>query len=1206
MNISLKSGLELLMACLFCFSIQNTFGQNSADLFKIGTEITEDSPAWVKLMHSENPNVWEVERAYEAYYRAHEFEKNINTQNYKHWRKTIYSEGYITDNGFINIPDFQEHQAKKQAQVEAWQRQQSKRLAGSWTAMGPFNTFWEDDATVVKSDQVNIYTFDQAKSNANILFCGTETDAVFKSTNKGVSWTCVSDGLVVGDIRTIKIHPTNPNIVMFGTPHELYRSTNGGATWTMVYTEFNMKPNDILFIPGTLPADPYIVMVSGGAENQATQGGLYRSTNTGVTWTKMNGNPAWDLELKPGSTSTVYALQTKPASQQIQFYRSTNKGLTFTEYNTGWFAGSSTGIDNSGAGARMTVTPANPNYIYVALLGNDVSHDQDAHWIGVYKSTDGGTTWSLPAGDPGGPYSPTHYNLTSFNIFNLPPNPYHQGYYNLAIAASATNAEHIMVGCLNLFQSTDGAASYLGMGGYQNQVGYVGYRHPDVQEIEINGNDVWVANDGGIDKYSADWTTAVGKNNGINGSEYWGFDTGWNEDVLVGGRYHNGNAVLYENYPAGQSLSIGGAESATGYVNKGENRRVHVSDATDRLIPTTLTGPLSVIPNLGIYPSESNITPENAGEIEPDPRYYNHMWLTRDHQLYKSEDGGENFTLVHSFGTDPAMRATRIEISRSSPQFMYVCQRLAGSSVVWRSNNGGGAWAQIILPAGINTASGFFISLSATNHNELYLAVANGGFSNEKIYKTLNAGTTWTNLTTAALDGERPQQMMHQYGTNGGVYLATDNKVFYRNNTHADWQLFTTGTPADFNSERMRPFYKESKVRIATTNRGIWSSPLFELSLPIAQPTVNKKTITCYDEIIQFEDYSVLDHTNATWTWTITPAPAWIDNPNARNPRVRLGAVGSYNVTLAIQNGNGQMSSKTVTNMVTATSTDCFCAPCADCSSLVDKVGVATFDNTTCCVDLTPAVNWQSGGVWYSEKMNLNTNFTLDFDIDLGDIDANDADGATFTLQKQSAAASGNAGGGLGIEGVSPALSVAFRTYVFDDIGIWENGTQGDISGTPYSISGSGAHAVQIKWNATTQTLTVDWDNNGVDLTYNDDIVSNIFGGNANDIIWGFTGGTGGLNANLRVCNIQMDFMGCPINYAGGSALSGEQIFSADYETNGGLQSTQTISGGSTVVDYDSQTFVELLQGFEVQLGAIFNAFIDGCGGLLKGEEETD
>ena len=53
---------------------------------------------------------------------------------------------------------------------------------------------------------------------------------------------------------------------------------------------------------------------------------------------------------------------------------------------------------------------------------------------------------------------------------------------------------------------------------------------------------------------------------------------------MVGGRYHNGNAAYYETYGVGNFLSLGGGESATGYVNKGENRKVYHSDIGIALI----------------------------------------------------------------------------------------------------------------------------------------------------------------------------------------------------------------------------------------------------------------------------------------------------------------------------------------------------------------------------------------------------------------------------------------------------------------------------------------------------------------------------------------------------------------------------------------------------------------------------------------------
>ncbi|MFT4537516.1 MAG: photosystem II stability/assembly factor-like uncharacterized protein, partial [Saprospiraceae bacterium] len=1021
-----KGCLRIIAFAILLISVNSEMdAQNSPSLFKLSIHVNDSDPAWVKLMYSENPNVWGVERAYSRYYMSHPFEKSIHTQNYKYWKKNLYRNDYVSDDGFIVVPSFEAQKSKRKSQIKEWNsKKDNRKMMSNWTPLGPFETYWENDGTVKMSSQVNIYAMDQSLSDPNIMYCGTETSSVFKSIDKAQNWVSVTDGLVFGGgVHAVKVHPTNPNIVFFGTQSEIYKSVNGGTNWELVYTEGNMNVNTILIIPGATAVD-YVVMATGGSVG-AGGGGVYRSITQGNNgaWTKDSNEAGWDLKLKPGSSDIVYLLRSKAADQMVRFFRSTNKGAAFIEQNAGWFAGSQNNIDNTNAGARMAVTAANPEYVYVALLGDDVSRLQDVFWIGVYKSTDGGTNWTLPAGDPGGPYSLTHYNLTHFDPhFVDQSNPYQQEYYNLGIAASPTDAEKIMVGCLNLFQSTDGAATYQGIGGYRDDVGYAGYRHPDVQEIEINGNDVWVANDGGIDKYSVDWLTHEARNKGINGSEYWGFDTGWNEDILVGGRYHNGNSVLYHSYPAGQARDMGGAESGTGYINKGENRRVHTSDSQDRLMPTSISGPLATIANLGIYPNESNGDPTNAGEVKPDPRCYNHMYLTKDNNIHKSIDGGLTFTLLRAFGNDAMQKVTRIEVSRSNPQVIYVAQRLIASSTIWRTTDGGTNWAQIGLPPDISSASGFLLSLSATDQNELYIGVANGGNSNEKVYKTINGGTSWTNLSSAMLHGQRPEQIMCQQGTNGGVYIATNASVFYRNNSHADWQVFNSGAPADFKAGIIRPFYKESKIRIATENRGIWSSPLFEPSTPLAQPMASNIMVSCFDEMVQFEDFSILDHTNATWNWTFSPTPAFVDNVNIRNPKVRFGTQGTYRVTLTVTNGAGQMSTKSIPNMITVGNT-CFCSPCQGCSTQYTKVGAAAEDAASCCVNLTPNTNWTKGGVWHSEKINLGNDVEFKFDLDLGNIDGNDADGAAFVLQKADNTALGQ---GLGNAGITPSLSVVF------------------------------------------------------------------------------------------------------------------------------------------------------------------------------------
>ena len=75
----------------------------------------------------------------------------------------------------------------------------------------------------------------------------------------------------------------------------------------------------------------------------------------------------------------------------------------------------------------------------------------------------------------------------------------------------------------------------------------------------------------------------------------------------------------------------------------------------------------------------------------------------------------------------------------------------------------------------------------------------------------------------------------------------------------------------------------------------------------------------------------------------------------------------------------------------------------------------------------------------------------------------------------------------------------------------------------------------------------------------------------------------------------------CPPNYSGANQLSGTQATTEDFETDGILQSDQIVDAD---VDYDSGTYIELLEGFEVKIGKLFHAFIDGCGNLFRDDNE--
>ncbi|MGB1307484.1 MAG: T9SS type A sorting domain-containing protein [Oceanihabitans sp.] len=939
----MKNSILIFTVLFFSFSFsQNKINKEYAptpkypELYKTIPTINNNDPIWVKMLYSNSINFFELQKAYSKYYNTHPFKKSTHTQNFKYLSKTIRYQDYLQDDGSIVIPVNQNSNIKREKALKSRKNNQiaSKSSAPFWEPVGPLDTF-NPNGLSKQSSQTNIYTFSQSLTNPNVLFAGSETGGVFKSIDKGQNWFSVGDDFFnSGGIEVVEIDPTNEAIVYVASGRNLFKSIDGGVNWTTLLDVFSLQITAIT----VSPANNQVVLAAGNL-------GLRRSDDGGATWATVFADKCWDLRHKTDNANTIYLTKSNPTKNITEFLKSTDNGLTFTVKDTGWF--SPTGnIAITNSGARIGVTNADANRVYVVLLGSDDSYAVDNNYIGIYRSDNAGESWTTPYdgngdnnpdNDPGGPYSNNHWCLTSFDVDS---GGYDQGFYNVDIEVSDTNADHFMIGALSLFKSEDGGTTYTKWGGYGCTGCGPEYRHPDHQELEFNNGDLWVCTDGGIDLYDGNLNFVESRNKGINGSDYWGLDQGWNYDVLVGGRYHNGNAAFYQTYGAGNFISLGGGEAPTGYLNKGENRKVHHSDIGGTLIPETLTGGISTIATLSMFSNEHYYI-NTRGEIVDNPNYWETIYLGKDHNLWKSENGGITFNLVKAFGTTATNLVKSIEVSRTNPNLIFATQNEGTIGKLWKTEDGGTTWVDVTIPANNQTMG---VSLNA--NNELYLVLNNGGTNTNKVFKSIDLGLNWTNLTTATLDGEITEQVQVQEGTNGGVYLLSNKTVWYRNNTHADWQLFTTGLPLYFRTNKILPFYKEGKVRLAGT-RGIWERDFFEPSQPLAQPFVAKKEVSCYQDEIQFEDFSVLNHTNASWQWNF-PGSSNVNSTTIRNPKVTYPVYGSYNVTLQVTDANNNTNTKTINSMVTVSNT------CQLSTTDSDGDGITDFVENTPCQNNIP------------------------------------------------------------------------------------------------------------------------------------------------------------------------------------------------------------------------------------------------------------
>lgn len=850
------------------------------------------SPAWVQAMYAPNPNVWEVDRLCREYYRTHAFVKNFDTQNYKRWRRQVND--WIDENGFFR---------KDQSEISAAYLQKraasgAKVAGGGWSVVGPIEV--KNNNGVAFANQTNVFCIAKSASNPLVMFCGTEPGEVYKSTDGGNNWLPSSQiSSINSGVLSLEIDPMDPDKVFAGTYNSLFLSTNGGTTWAVANGMSNREVNEIRIHPG----NRNLVFA-------CTQQGLYRSNDGGNSFSQLYSEKTYDMKWHPTQPSKAYMIKNNPALIRQEFFTSNDTGATWQIQTNGWYTSSDPArVDY---GARLAVTPADPDRVYAYLIGE--SKPNDVGFIGLYRSDDGGLTWTLPNGPAGGPYSANHPNLArGTNTWQ-----YHQGFYNCALMASTTNADSILIGGLNLWRSNDGGLTFSSVSGY---IGGPLSMHVDNQDFRAFGNEYWITTDGGIYRGTDFYTTQpTVKMKGVHGADYWGFGQGWNEDVVVGGMYHNGNNAHHQNYPFGEFLGLGGGEAATGYVNPGINRKTYFSDIGGRLIPLSITGTITGIP-FGLAPNETYFSAESS-ELEFHPNCYNVAYLGRDHKLWKTVDGGGAFSVVDSFGADPDAQVKYIEISRSNPEVMYLTQQPASGNQgkLWKTTDGGQIWVQMGLPSGTNRRK-VLIALDPEDENKLFAAFPDGG-NGLKIYKTVNGAATWTNLTTSVLDNESVHSIVLAGGTADGIYFCTNKTVYYRDDITGTWAPFNLDLPINFPTNIARAFYRDGKIRIASYGKGIWESELHtQPSRPICTPMANALTAICSADTFFFEDHSMLNHTGASWSWTFQggqPATSTL-----RNPAVTFSGMGSHLVVLTVTDGNGQsdMDSMTVTlTGVTATS----------------------------------------------------------------------------------------------------------------------------------------------------------------------------------------------------------------------------------------------------------------------------------------------
>uniref|UniRef100_UPI003751A9AC sialidase family protein n=1 Tax=Flavobacterium sp. TaxID=239 RepID=UPI003751A9AC len=536
-------------------------------------------------------------------------------------------------------------------------------------------------------------------------------------------------------------------------------------------------------------------------------------------------------------------------------------------------------VNNSGNtnidGYVLAVTEANPDLVCIASLTiTDFAFGNKAELI---KSTNSGENFAL-------------LSVTDIG--------YSIGYGAFVCAISPINENTYYLGACSLNKSTDGGLNYRAIGGYVGPFEV----HPDIQDIVLFGDTVVLATDGGVSESSdgfesfSNWKSTC---RGLDSLDYWGFDIGFNTDQMGGGKYHNGNSMYNPDWNNGMALHFNGGEDPDGKAIFSRPNSMFFSGQGKNFKQVDVT----YNPNFAIthpFTMENNVYyfGDRISDTNSNTDFSNIIYAGYENNVNVSYDNGATKQVLKSFNS----KVWDVKTTRKDSKVLYVMTQSDG---LWKTNDGGASnWTLCNGTVnGVNlTSSGFYcyVDVSQTNSNEIWLLYRNSS-SVAKICKSLDGGQTWISLNTPTLNNFLGRQLVHQYGSNGGAYiLGTINdvpKCFYKNNTMTDWVDYSSELSVNTLASRvfLKATYHKEKLRVASCV-GVQEIAFYEKSNPVAQPTTNIKNI-CVNQEIKFSDYSILNYTGATWEWSFSKTPIYLNGTSAgsRDPIVKFLSPGVVN-----------------------------------------------------------------------------------------------------------------------------------------------------------------------------------------------------------------------------------------------------------------------------------------------------------------------
>ncbi len=688
--------------------------------------------------HNHKENFYDLQSKFNDYFKGKNMDQDEvegsedeGWHQFKRWEyfmeQRVYPSGEFPQSDIL-WTEFQKYKNEHQ-------NANKTNVAPTWVAVGP---------TVVPSNgggagRINCLAF--LPGNPNTMFLGTACGGIWKSTNGGTSWAALNTDLLPSmSISDICIDPNNTNIIYIATgdnygiyyqystdghySNGVMKSVDGGLTWNstgMIYTQNQQTILQKMIIHPTVTN---LLLVT-------TSTGIFRSTNSGTSWTNVQAGNFYSIEYNPLKPSVMYA------ASGLDSWRSNNNGLTWTKQTTNLHT-----TDD-----RQTIknTAADTSVLY--------------SWgtSGMRRSANGGATWT---------------NITATNCGGY-------GYYDRAIVVNPTNANDLYTGGLNISRSTNGGTSHTVVSAWSPYTAS-NYCHADQKRLYYapgSSTTIYAVNDGGVFRSTTGGTTWTDLSNTLQIGQFYRIaSAATNANIIYFGAQDNGSS----RGNAGVYTQVYGADGMQPLVDYTNDQIVFVSSQSGGVRKSTNGGATfnACAPSGGAW-----VTPYLMHLTNPQIMYFGGST-----GVYKSTTGGGNGTWTKVSGSTIGT-VIALAISKSNGQVVYAAEY----GKLFKTTDGGSTWTDITGTLPVGSASITYVAVSGSDANRVYVTFS-GYSAGNKVFTSSNGGTTWTNFS-GTLPNIPANTICYENGSWDQVYVGTDFGVFYRNASMVDWLPYNTGLP---------------------------------------------------------------------------------------------------------------------------------------------------------------------------------------------------------------------------------------------------------------------------------------------------------------------------------------------------------------------------------------------------------------------------